>query len=226
LQNTPEAKYYIDEMSESNVGKYQLILTNADTYDREFSDTALIDIDTKPVITEEPNNNLEFKIGDTLHLKIKAESKSDLTYEWFKDDETLDYYEAEYTKEIINEEDEGRYNCFVMNNCDIVASNYVYVWVLSDVEDNNGNDIWFDIVPNPVCSNSILNIHSHDRRDCILSVVDILGQEIYNKKLIFMGDDIYRLNIFDIFENKNSGFYWITLKIDNILVSKPVLFVK
>ncbi|MFH1052221.1 MAG: S8 family serine peptidase [bacterium] len=226
IPNANESKYYIDEMSESDVGFYQLAITDNNTWEREFSDTAFIDIESLPVIIEQPPSLVQLNIGETLHLDINAESKSNLSYEWFKNDEPLDYYQAEYFKENVSIEDTGHYNCVIMNKCGFVESDYSNVTIVMDIDNKTESDFNFNISPNPVNDNSIVTVHSPKQGEIKIIINDILGNKIYCKNKILNSKGINSFRIFQEFDFYSNGLYFITIDFGNSRLTKPIIYSK
>ncbi len=225
VQNANESKYYIDEMSESEVGFYQLAVLDNNTWEREFSDTAFIDMGTKPIITKQPQSNIQLELGDTLHIMLEAESTSKLSYEWFKDDEPMDYYEAEFIKENVNIEDNGQYNCLIMNNCGFLESEYANVSVMVDVKSNLENNFDFNILPNPVSHNSKIYISSSKSEFLEITVSNLLGNNLMTKN-IFVNEGMNNYRIFEDFDFSYSGLFFITINSIDVRITKPIIYTK
>ncbi|ROL62249.1 T9SS C-terminal target domain-containing protein [Bacteroidetes/Chlorobi group bacterium ChocPot_Mid] len=219
-----ERKYYIDEMTKTDVGNYQVMITNNDTWDREFSDIAYVGMGENPKIIEQTKGNLEFKGGDTLLLNVSAKSDTPLEYEWFKDDTSLNYYKPQYRKEKITIDDAGKYYCVVMNDCGFIESERIYVTVISEVENDEDDEINFDIQPNPVNENSMLIINSDNKFFTEIIISDILGKEI-NKTDIVVNGKVF-LNINKLLNPKQSGIYYITIKYGNYRITKPIIYLE
>jgi len=226
LQTTALPEYFIDSMSKSDIGKYMLILTNADTYDREFSDTANIGMEGNPSLTQQPEPNVILNIGDTLKLKVIAESKSFTSYEWFKNYEPLYFYDAEYIKENVSNDDAGEYYCIVNNHCGSIESENSVVTIISGVQENENVNFSFDVSPNPINENTKLKIITDFSGYSNVIITDILGQRIFSKKIFINEQGQNTINLFNDVDFHSSGIYFVTVELSNKRKTKTLIYRK
>jgi hypothetical protein len=111
------------------------------------SNLAALTINTAPVITMEPEENISAIVGRPLEIEVSAESNTPgekLKYQWYQNDKAIANATGPlYSKSAAQTEDEGTYRCEITNTCGTTKSANAAVTVttttISDVTDVNMN---------------------------------------------------------------------------------------
>lgn len=85
---------------------------------------------------------------------------------------------------------------------------------------NNSAEFEFSIFPNPMAENGMINIVAERATRLEISVVDLIGREVYNSQtFVANGQNRIPLNL----DNLSNGTYLITLDMDGKRASKSIL---
>ena len=80
------------------------------------------------------------------------------------------------------------------------------------------------IFPNPVANESKISITLKEKGEVDCSISDAFGQSIFKSQTFFYGPGQYFLPL-DLNKLENPGFYLLSIKIDNYLISKKIIVI-
>nr|HPO17480.1 immunoglobulin domain-containing protein [Candidatus Hydrogenedentota bacterium] len=130
------ASYAVFSCTEEDEAMYRVIVYNNEGASRT-SNAAKVIVRNPPLITRQPEPNIYVDLGESAIIIIEAESDTQLTYQWFKEDvavvdedghisgaqsDRLQFLTTTY-------EDEAVYTCHVTNVVDTVISDPCKLWV-------------------------------------------------------------------------------------------------
>jgi len=189
-----------DGVTYDSTGTYTNIYTDVNGCDS----TVTLDL----TINDGPNDATVTQNGDSLTVTVST-GTAPYTYEWNT---------GETTQSILPDSS-GTYYCIVTdaNGCEDWSNQYVYT--STSISELNSNKM--SVYPNP--TKGILNIefNNFDNRYTSLSIVNILGDEIYTEELD--NTSIKYSNQLDLSEYSN-GIYFVKFSsIEEVLTKKLIL---
>ena len=96
---------------------------------------------------------------------------------------------------------------------------------VSGVDDIQNNLTEIRVFPNPVTEESKVSITLKEKGDVDILISDALGRSIFKSQTLNYGPGQYLLP-FDFNKLENPGFYLLSIKIDNYLISKKIIVIK
>ncbi|MDA9228191.1 T9SS type A sorting domain-containing protein [Flavobacteriales bacterium] len=189
-----------DGVTYDSTGTYTNVYTDVNGCDS----TVTLDL----TINDGPNDATVIQNGDSLTVTVST-GTAPYTYEWNT---------GETTQSILPDSS-GTYYCIVTdaNGCEDWSNQYVYT--STSISELNSNKM--SVYPNP--TKGILNIefNNFDKRYTSLSIVNILGEEIYTEELD--NTFIKYSNQLDLSEYSN-GIYFVKFSsIEEVLTKKLIL---
>ncbi|MBI5324060.1 MAG: immunoglobulin domain-containing protein, partial [Ignavibacteriae bacterium] len=204
----------VNNIIKSDEGKYYVIVTGNPGNSKQSSDT--IELKAKKIVTlqrGEPLQLIRVDDGGEMSLIVNASGENPISYRWYKNGLEIpgtnipNLIKVPFTKQ-----DEGRYYCYVSNQCNNTVSDTFEVLLnTTSVEDYNSDNQIF-VFPNPFNGFTTIYLNLEKPRSVKLSVFDVLGNEIIvitNQKLE-IGTHRFIFNA----EGLSSGIYFYNLDIE------------
>jgi subtilisin family serine protease/PKD repeat protein len=226
IQWATENPLKIKKISPDDEGDYKLMVKNYYTDETEFTKEAKITVELLPVITLQPAKEKILEEGAILELNVEAEGDGEISYEWLRNGESLNVFEATYIDSNLTLSDSGYYYCSVSNHCGEVISNSCNVSVISGIDDLFDNGLELKILPNPTDGNAkaIMNIPKCSIVEIRIS--DCLGNELYStqKEVNTAGELSF---ILPTGKNRySSGIYYLTVRTEDRIINKSFVVIK
>jgi len=175
----------------------------------------------QPKIIQQPPKEIAFNLGDNIEIDFEVEEENTLSYEWYKNGNSLGINTKKLIIESADNDDVGYYWCEIYNDCGSVQTDTVYLQRLINVEDEN-NPISFNVHPNPSDGSAIIQINSKNLSNFEIIISDNLSKEIYRQRVNQCSQQIINLSP----QNLNSGIYYIRLVNEKFSLTKKLIILK
>ena len=183
-----------------------------------------------PVFTMDLAPNYSAKEDEDIEMYVTVTGEN-LTYTWTHNGNDLGIDNDTLTLTSLAITDAGEYVVNVSNECGEVSSITAMLEVttgpvITDVEQEFADGV-INIYPNPLTSNSILNIRPEITGDVSVILSDLLGNrlaDLYNGKVLQDENRAINLNIDKL--GLNSGTYYLNIRIGDDIETRQISIVK
>ncbi len=189
-----------------------------------------IDFTRPPIILSDLEDTYTIEEGGLLLLGIQSGGSDTYVY-WRKDDEDWFWYEDTLRLGQISQDQSGKYQAMVYNQCDTVFSNIAEVIVtkksiISGIEDNT-TEQEISIYPNPLMASSTLNISPATSGKVSVILTDVLGNKlanIFDDNILSGQRESITLNLDKI--DLSSGTYYLIIQMGNRIETRKISVVR
>jgi len=183
-----------------------------------------------PIILSDLEDTYTIEEGGLLLLGIQSGGSDTYVY-WRKDDEDWFWYEDTLRLGQISQDQSGKYQAMVYNQCDTVFSNIAEVIVtkksiISGIEDNS-TEQEISIYPNPLTSSSTLTINPSASGKVSVMLVDLLGNKlanIFDDNILNGQRESITLNLDKI--DLSSGTYYLIIQMGDRIETRKISVVR
>lgn len=221
----------ISDINLTDNGVYDVQITNHPTEFTKNSAPANLTVMTKPSITLQPPTILNLNTGDTLTLSVEAEGTEPLSYQWFKDNETIPgATNSTFEKGNVTSDDAGTYYCVISNECGSITSQNTTVTVtvkfFAGLTTNAKDDISIVNIPNPFSESTLIQISTNESAPARLTILDNIGNEIDQlfDGVLSAGTTEFKFNPKDY--DSSSGVYLVKFVINGKVYTKLMVHAK
>ncbi|MGQ9819711.1 MAG: immunoglobulin domain-containing protein [Candidatus Kapaibacteriales bacterium] len=221
----------ITNVNQTDNAVYDVQITNHPTGFTKNSAPANLIVKTKPTITQEPPVTLNLNAGDTLTLSVEAEGTEPLSYQWFKDNESIpEATNPTFQKENVTSDDAGTYHCVISNECGSVVTQTTTVTVtikfFAGLTISSNEDINIVNIPNPFSESTLIQLSTNESGHARLVILDNIGNEIAKlfDGTLSAGITEFKFNPKDY--SLSSGIYLAKFEINGKVFTKVIVLRK
>ena len=231
ISGAQTSKLTITNINISDIGTYDVVLTNLPTGFAKNSSPAQLVVKLKPTITQQPPATVNLNSGETLTLSVEAEGTQPIDYQWYKNNQPISGANSStLVIENVSSDDAGTYYCQISNECGQVRSNSTIVTVtfkqVAGITESTAGVSLGEPMPNPASHSTTISFTIPYDGFVELVLTDILGNTVvklyegYTSK----GDKRVVINTDEL--NLNNGVYIYRLRFNNIELNRNLVIVR
>ncbi|MDT3738724.1 MAG: immunoglobulin domain-containing protein [Candidatus Kapabacteria bacterium] len=222
--------YAIDASDE---GQYYAVASLEGTTVSKQSDLVTLNVNTKPVITEQPLD-ATVESGRQLMLSVTAQGNDVsevLTYKWYKDGALVSTLTVpDYIVDVTTPDDAGDYYVVVSNDCGAVTSLMAAVVITTGTTDvievsKNGYSL-STAMPNPVQGNSVISFNVPVESYVKITLSDVSGaaHTVLTEGNFAIGTHL--INLDAQAKNLVSGTYFYILEANGVRLAQKLVVIR
>ncbi|TAL69734.1 MAG: T9SS type A sorting domain-containing protein [Bacteroidetes bacterium] len=206
----------VNNIIKRDEGKYYVLITANPGNIQISSDT--VELIAKNIVKLQRNDTLRiFRIedGGEMQLSVDASGDEPILYRWYKNGlEIPGTNSSALTKKPFTKQDEGRYYCYVSNQCNnVVSDTFDVVLNTTSVEEFNTENI-LSVYPNPFNGITTFYLTLEKPQSVRLSIYDVLGNEVGTLENGIMEIGTHIINFDAVSKGLTSGIYYYSLRIN------------
>lgn len=230
IMNSKTPTLLIDKAEMADAGEYTVKVTVQPGGKSVTSTPVTLLVKDLPVITTQPMDQT-VESGRELVLEVAATGYAPLDYQWFFEGTELPgETSATFSNPSATFTDEGAYYCVVSNECGDVTSETANIVVsftnITSVDDESGDNSLVKNTPNPFSGSTEIEFFANGTGMAEVILRDTFGKEI---AVIYNGTVSNGVQRFEFDAAKyglSSGIYYYTLKLNNNITTKKMLYIQ